>query len=40
MNDPDSPERNLLDLIFINTSKKVFYKVLKEIDAGIAAPNS
>ena len=40
MNDPDSPEINLLNLIFINTLKKVFYKVLKKIDAGTTAPNS
>ena len=39
MNNPDSPQRNLLDLIFINILKKVFYK-LKKIDAGTAAPNS
>ena len=39
MNEPDSPQRNLLDLIFINILKKVFYK-LKKFDAGTAAPNS
>ena len=39
MNNPDSPQRNLLDLIFINILKKVFYK-LKKFAAGTAAPNS
>ena len=39
MNNPDLPQRNLLDLIFINMSKKVFYK-LKKFDAGTAFPNS
>ena len=29
MNNPDSPQRNLLDLIFINILKKVFYKLKK-----------
>ena len=30
MNNPDSPQRNLLDLIFINILKKVFYKLKKK----------
>ena len=38
MNNPDSPQRNLLDLIFINILKKN-YK-LKKVNAGTAAPDS
>ena len=40
-NDPDLSKIILLDLIWIKTSKKkVFYKVLKKIDAGAAGLNS
>ena len=39
MNNPDLPQRNLLDLILINILKKVFYK-LKKFDADAVAPNS
>ena len=40
MNYPILPKMILLDLIWIKTSRKVFFKVLKKIDAGAAAPNS
>ena len=40
MNDPNLPKIILLDLIWIKTSRKLFFKVLKKIDAGAAAPNS
>ena len=39
MNGPAFPERNLLDLTFINKLEKVFSK-LKKMYADTAAPNS